>query len=402
MKVLMLSWEYPPHVIGGLGSHVADILPALDRRGVQVVLITPRWKGGARQEPLPGGSIVHRVDPPVPELGNFLADVQTTNVSLQSVAHVLFDTMGPFDVIHVHDWMVGFAGIALKHFYRTPLVATIHATERGRTGGGLHNDLNIAVHGNEWWLVYEAWRVIATTHYMAQQVIDYFNAPFDKVDIVPNGVYTDKYDALPERGSPELRDFRRHCADEDEAVVYHVGRLVGEKGPQLIVEAAPAVLAQAARAKFVIAGRGPMLDPMRRRTAELGLEDRFYFTGFIPDEDRNRLYRVADVAVFPSLYEPFGIVALEAMAAHTPVVVSKAGGFAEIVQHNETGIHVWPNDIGSLAWGIAHTLNHPDWSHARAKNAYRRLKEVYDWDRIAGQTEAVYRHVRSEREGSDW
>jgi glycosyltransferase involved in cell wall biosynthesis len=398
----MLSWEYPPHVIGGLGSHVADLLPALDESGIQVVLVTPRWKGGARQEALPGGSIVHRVDPPVPELGNFLADVQTTNVSLQSVAHVLFDTMGPFDAIHVHDWLVGFAGIALKHFYRTPLVATIHATERGRTGGGLHNDLNVAVNGNEWWLAYESWRVIATTHYMAQQVIDYFQAPWDKIDVIPNGVYTARYEAMPPRGSPELLPFRERFARDDEAIVYHVGRLVGEKGPQHLVEAAPGVLAAAPRTKFVIAGRGPMLEPMHWRTAELGLDDRFYFTGFIPDEDRNLLYRVADVAVFPSLYEPFGIVALEAMAALAPVVVGKAGGFAEIVEHNETGIHVWPGDVGSLAWGINHTLAHPAWSRARAAHAFRRLREVYDWHRIAALTAQVYRRVAAERAAADW
>jgi len=402
MRVLMLSWEYPPYVVGGLGSHVADLLPALDGPGSQVELVTPRWRGGPRRDVLPRGSQVHRVDPPVPDLTDFLAAVRATNVSLQNVAEVLFETAGPFDVIHAHDWLVCFAAVALKHLYKVPLVATIHATERGRTGGALHSDLNMAVNGNEWWLSYEAWRVVTTTQYMANQCRDYFGVPEDKLDIVPNGVYTERFDALPQRGSDALRSLRRRYADDDEQIVFHVGRLVGEKGAQLIVDAAPAILAGAPAAKFIIAGRGPMLDDLQHRVAELGLAARFFFTGFIPDEERDLLYRVADCAVFSSLYEPFGIVALEAMAARTPVVVSNTGGLAEVVDHNETGIHVWPNDKDSLAWGVCHTLNHMDWSLARVANAYEQVKTRYDWNRIAGQIRSVYTTTVAERAEVVW
>jgi glycosyltransferase involved in cell wall biosynthesis len=338
----------------------------------------------------------------VPDLADFLPAVRATNASLQNVAEVVIEEAGPFDVIHVHDWLVAFAGIALKHRYRLPLVATVHATERGRTGGGLHSDLNVAVNGNEWWLSYEAWRVITTTHYMADQCREYFGTPWDKVSIVPNGVYTERFDRLPARGSPELVEFRRRFARDDQQIVVHVGRLVGEKGAHLLVEAAAGVLAAAPGAKFVIVGRGPLLDELRQRSWDLGLGGQFFFTGFVPDEERDLLYRVADCAVFPSLYEPFGIVALEAMAARTPVVVSKTGGLAEVVDHNETGIHVWPNDAASLAWGIAHTLNRPDWSLARAENAYRKVQAAYDWDLIARQTIDVLEHVAAERAMASW
>lgn len=402
MRVLMLSWEYPPNVVGGLGSHVADLLPALDRLGCHVELVTPRWRGGPRRDNLSGGSLVHRVDPPVAELNDFLPDVRATNVSLQNVAEVLFDATGPFDLVHVHDWLVCFSGIAVKHFNKVPMLATIHATERGRTGGALYNDLNEAVNGNEWWLTYEAWRVIITTHYMADQCRDYFGVPWDKMDIVPNGVYTERFDQLPARGSEELFAFRRRYARDDEQIVYHVGRLVGEKGAHLVVDCAPAVLAQVPSAKFVVAGRGPMLEMLQARVVAMGLADRFFFTGFIPDEERDLLYRAADVAVFPSLYEPFGIVALEAMAAQTPVVVSKSGGLAEVVEHNETGIHVWSDDADSLAWGIVHTLVHWDWSLARVANAYARAQSIYNWDRIAEQTVAVYDRVVHERQSASW
>jgi glycosyltransferase involved in cell wall biosynthesis len=402
MKVLMLSWEYPPYVVGGLGSHVADLLPALDRLGGQVELVTPRWRGGSRRDALAGGSQVHRVDPPVPDLADFLPAVRATNASLQNVAEVVIEQAGPFDVIHVHDWLVCFAAIALKHQFRIPLVATIHATERGRTGGDLYNDLNVAVNGNEWWLTYEAWRVITTTHYMANQCRDYFGTPLDKLDIVANGVNTERFDRLPVRGSPGLVDFRRRFARDDEQIVFHVGRLVGEKGAQLLVEAAPRVLMAAPGAKFVIAGRGPLLAELQQRTWDAGLGAHFYFAGFISDDERDLLYRVADCAVFPSLYEPFGIVALEAMAARAPVVVSKTGGLAEVVDHNDTGIHVWPGDADSLAWGIAHTLNRPDWSVARADNAYRKVGAVYNWDLIAEQTLAVFERVAAERAVAAW
>lgn len=398
----MLSWEYPPHIVGGLGSHVADLLPALDRQGCETELVTPRWRGGDRHEALGLGSHVHRVDPPVPDMTDFLAAVRACNARLQSVAAVLIETTGPFDVIHAHDWLVCFAAAALKHLYKVPLVATIHATERGRVGGHLPSDMNLAVNGNEWWLSYEAWRVIATTHYMAAQCRDFFRVPAEKIDIVANGVYTERFDVLPERDSDEIRSFRRRFATDEEQIVFHVGRLVGEKGAGQLVAAAPAIVAGSPRAKFVIAGRGPMLDELQRQVRVMGLESRFFFTGFLPDEERDLLYRAADCAVFPSLYEPFGIVALEAMAARTPVVVTKTGGLAEVVDHNETGLHVWPDDPDSLAWGVCHTLNHPDWSMQRVANAYAKVRTVYDWDGIAEQTLAVYRQTAAERAAAAW
>jgi glycogen synthase len=162
------------------------------------------------------------------------------------------------------------------------------------------------------------------------------------------------------------------------------------------------VLAQFPQAKFVLAGTGGMEYSLRRRISELGLADKVWMTGFIPDEDRDRLYKIADVSVFPSLYEPFGIVALEAMAAECPVVVSDVGGLREVVNHNETGIIVHPDNIESLSWGILHTLQRPDWSALRAANAYRGVREDYSWERIAGRTIEVYDRVLGERQQVKW
>lgn len=425
MRILMLSWEYPPHVAGGLGAHVAALAPALARAGVRVHLVAPRWAGGELQETIvgqkprathshkssaaplrawkrklqPSSATVHRIDPPVATMGNFYADALQTNLNLEEQAQVLFDHYGGFDLIHAHDWLVGSAAASLKRIHKTPLLATIHATERGRGRGHLGGEISQAINGAEWWLTYEAWRVLCTSEFMAGEVKTYFHVPADKVDVVPNGVDCAPFDALD---ALDLGDFRARWARADERIVFNVGRLVYEKGAQLIIEAAPRVLAEIPRTKFIIAGTGGLSDYLKRRAWELGIAERVSVVGFISDDDRNRLLKVADVAVFPSLYEPFGIVALEAMAAKCPVVVSSVGGLGEVVQHNETGITVYPDSVESLAWGILHTLHRPDWAKARAENAQRLVTDEYSWDRIAVKTIAVYERIVRERAKTEW
>ncbi len=402
MKILVLSWEYPPHVVGGLGVHVAQLVPALARAGAEVHVVTPRWKGGANEQVIEGTSgraIIHRVDPPFGGMGNFFADARQTNLNLQDYAHALWEQVGGFDLIHVHDWLVAFAGASLKRLHKIPLVATIHATERGRGRGNLENEIAQAINGAEWWLAYEAWRVICTSRYMVGEVMNYFQIPSDKIEIVPNGVDTSPFDALD---GQDLSEFRARWTMPEERLVFNVGRLVYEKGAHLIVEAAPSVLAQMPQAKFVIAGTGGLSEQLHNRVRELGIAHKVNIAGFITDQDRDCLLRIADVAVYPSLYEPFGIVALEAMAAHCPVIVSSVGGLGEVVQLHETGITVYPNDAASLAWGILHTLQHPDWSRARAENAYRLVQTEYNWRRVAEMTLHVYARVIQERASVDW
>jgi glycosyltransferase involved in cell wall biosynthesis len=418
----MLSWEYPPHVVGGLGTHVAALVPALARQGVTVHLVTPRWGGGEAEEVVeehapasPGTSLVTRhlsldtrpsslariarVDPPVAMMGNFYADVQQTNLNIEEVSEEHWQKGGGFDLIHAHDWLVAFAACSLKRLHKTPLVATIHATERGRGRGTLGGEMSQAINGTEWWLAYEAWRVITASQFMADEVKNYFQVPFDKVDVVPNGVDTAPFDALEDL---DLGDFRAKWAAPDEHIVFFVGRVQHEKGAHLIVEAAPRVLAEIPNVQFVIAGTGAMMGAIRERARDLGVADHVNVAGFISDEDRNKLLRVADAAIFPSLYEPFGIVALEAMAAKCPVIVSEVGGLKEVVQHGETGVTIYPDNVESLAWGVLHTLQRPDWAQARATNAYRMVREEYNWDRIAEKTAAVYTRILAEREKIAW
>jgi len=394
----MFSWEYPPHVVGGLGEHVANLVPALGALGVDVHLITPRWAGGPSEEQGPNYTI-HRVDPPTFEAPNIHTAAWQTNLVMEEHAENLWRTVGPFDLLHAHDWLAAFAPVALKRSYKVPLIATIHATERGRNRGDLHGEISQAIHNVEWWLTYEAWRVICASRYMAYEVGSFFQVPADKVDVIPNGVDVTRFAACREE---DLTAFRGMYALPEEEIVFNIGRVVYEKGTGVLVEAVPRVLRDFPRAKFVIAGTGGYVNELRQRASDLGVADKILFTGFIPDEARDRLYCVASCAVFPSLYEPFGIVALQAMAARTPVVVSEVGGLAEVVKHAETGITVYPNNPDSLAWGIVHTLSRPDWARQRAENAYRVVLEEYNWPIIARHTLSTYERVVAERAKADW
>ena len=398
MRVLMFSWEYPPHVVGGLGEHVANLVPALASQGVEVHLITPRWAGGPSEE-RGEGYWIHRVDPPTFDAPDIHTAAWQTNLVMEKHAENLWRSTGPFDLLHGHDWLAAFAPVALKRSVKTPLVATIHATERGRNQGQVRGETSQAINNVEWWLTYEAWRVICCSRFMAGEVGGYFQVPADKVDVIPNGVNADRYTRWQRQ---DLVGFRGMYALPEEEIIYNVGRVVPEKGVGVLVEAMPRILAQYPRAKLVVAGTGGYANALRQRASELGVAHKVLLTGYIADEDRDRLYRVAACAAFPSLYEPFGIVALEAMAAQTPVVVSEVGGLAEVVRHGETGITVYPNNPESLAWGILHTLQRPDWARQRAENAYRMVLEEYNWTVIARRTAEVYRRVVDERAKTAW
>jgi len=262
---------------------------------------------------------------------------------------------------------------------------------------GLHNDQQRYISSIEWWLTYEAWKVIVCSRHMKNEVQGVFNVPGDKVEIIPNGVKTEKFRAVNiEPG------FKNRFARDDEKVVFFVGRLVREKGVQVLIESAPSILHAFPNAKFVIAGKGPMEGELHYRARAMGLEDKILFTGYIDDETRNKLYSVSTVAVFPSLYEPFGIVALEAMAAGTPVVVSDTGGLSEIVTHGDNGLKAYPGNANSLANNIVRLLTDEVYAAQIKNRAGRLVKEVYDWSAIAQRTLSLYNSILREYRRSPW
>jgi glycosyltransferase involved in cell wall biosynthesis len=231
---------------------------------------------------------------------------------------------------------------------------------------------------------------------MASEVSSAFGLPRENIQVIPNGVDPTNF-ARPFSKD----DLRRRYADPTEKLVLYVGRLVYEKGVGVLISAVPRVLSKV-NAKFVIVGDGYMRDDLSREARRVGVADKVFFTGFLDDDTAKALYRCADVCVVPSLYEPFGIVALEAMASGTPVVATNVGGLGEIVDHGRTGVHVFPNDPDSLAWGILRVLTAEELSKALAPNAYEKALRVYSWKRIAEMTERVYRQVLAEYSAGFW
>jgi len=391
-RVLMLSWEFPPRIIGGIARHVDELSRALARKGVEVDVLTAHHPGAPSAEVLPEGGgrvrVMRAAPAPVHPL-DFISDIHQLNFGL--LERLLSERETGYDLVHGHDWLVAFACRTLKHGRGIPLVATIHATEAGRNQG-ISSPVQSYIHSLEWLLTYDAWRVICCSQGMAGEVMTGLQTPADKVRVVPNGVDPKRVECRD--SAAQLAAFRRRWAAPQERIVFFVGRLVREKGAEILIEALPEVVAAHPEAKFVIAGGG-YSDHLRARAGALGLGHKVVFTGFLPEEDLPRLYAIAEVAAFPSLYEPFGIVALEAMAAGVPVVTSDIGGFREVVRPGETGLHTWANNPHSLAWGITRVLSDPALA-ARLRRAGRReVGRRYQWDGIATETLVIYDEVLS-------
>lgn len=384
----MLSWEYPPHVVGGMGRHVAELSPALVKQGVEVHIITPIAEEEKTGHFIEEGVQVHRVLAPQLSADNnqtIYDKALAINQALEAQARQLLELAD--GVIHTHDWLTCFAGIALHQEQLCNLVATIHATERGRSRGFVVNELQQAIEEAENELVANASQIIVCSHYMSDEVQSFFQAPADKLTIIPNGV--DLVD-LTENIDHDLAEFRTNYAAPDEQLVFTVARLVYEKGIHLLVSAALHILEAVPNTQIIIAGRGPETTYLQQHIEQLGITNRVHLIGFISDEDKERLFQVADCAVFPSLYEPFGIVALEAMALGCPVIVSDVGGLSEVVQQAQNGLKIQADDEQSLAEGIIHALQNSELMAQYAATARHSVQELYNWPRIADLTRQVY------------
>ena len=393
MKILVLSWEFPPYIEGGLGEHVRGLVSALieDISDLELHLITPDFNGLASHESS-GRLHVHRVPVNRPAQDSIYTDVLKANTAFYATAVQLVNSGSVFDVIHVHDWLAGFAAIDMQTMLSVPLVATIHATERGRYRGLLNSELSFAIDATEARLARTAQQVIVCSPAMQHEVQHFFGVPTERLHVIPNGIDSQRLQILRHE---ELSAFRARFAHPDERLVFNVGRLVYEKGADLLVQSATQVLMRVPNTRFVIGGRGPLLDPLRQRVAEMGLQERVLLPGYLSDDVRDRLYVVADVCAFPSRYEPFGIVALEAMAAGTPVIVSDVGGLGEVVRHEETGLTVYAGDANSLAWAVTRVLEDQPAAAVRAERALAEVESVWNWQIIARSTADVYRESAS-------
>src|SRR5437588_4536112 len=400
MRVIMLSWEYPPRIVGGISPHVHDLSQQLVKQGIEVHVVTKETPIAPDEEVEPSGVHVHRVHlDQKPK--DFIHEIQLLNVATELRVRQLLEDWRPGGqptVFHAHDWLSLDAARDLKYEYMLPMIATVHATEEGRNGG-IHNDMQLYIHEQEYWLTYEAWRVIVCSEYMRGEVLRSFNCPYDKSDVIYNGVDAKKFDF--QWTEQERAEWRAKFALSDQKVVVYVGRFVREKGIHVLLDSASAVLAQEPKAKFVIVGGG-MREKYERFVHWYGLSDKVVFTGFMANRNLFAMYRIADVAAFPSLYEPFGIVALEAMASAAPVVASDAGGLQEVVLHDKTGTLSYAGDPNSLAWGMLRVMQDPLRAQRLAKAAKARLHTDFDWSHIAEKTIGVYNRVWQEFMQSYW
>lgn len=376
-----------------MGKHVEELTPELLAADLdlQLHLVTPTFVEESRNGTNNGKPAkrlhVHRVAVARPLHDTYFQDMQVANELLLRRVEELHAEVGRFDLVHTHDWLTGFAARAYSSAHGVPLVATIHATERGRLRGHIMHDLQWRIDGAERELAQEAQEIIACSPAMAYEVEIFFGVPSAAIKVIPNGVRPARFDRLR---TLDHSAFRLRYAQPDEEIVFNVGRLVYEKGSDLLIEAAARVVAQRPQTRFVIGGTGPLQGRLENRVRELSLGHKVMLTGFLSDEDRDRLYLVANCCVFPSRYEPFGIVALESMAAGTPVVVTNVGGLGGVVAHEETGITVYPDNVDSLTWGIMRTLEDPEAARQRAERARRAVRKQFAWSRIARSTLAVY------------
>ena len=385
-RVLILSWEYPPLIEGGLARHVRKLSEGLVDRGVEVHVLTRGGEESPATEVMAGVRIHRVIEPKRPtELGEFVAWVERMNSDMLAAGVELGDRY-EFDLVHGHDWLVAMACDHLAKRFGCPLVTTIHATEHGRHQGWVDKHPQSYIHGVEQWITNRADRVIACSYYMREQVADIFGVDEERISVIPNGI--DPGD-LRYGEEPELARLRSEFARPDEKLVLLIGRLVYEKGFQLALEAMPRVIAEAPGTRFLVAGSGTHEAELHRQASELGLEEHGTFLGWIGDDVLHSLYRIADVCVVPSIYEPFGLVALEAMASGCPCIVADTGGLREVVPDDGAGLRFRARDPEALADVAVRVLCDPQLGERLVAEGLDHIRS-FDWADVAADTAELY------------
>jgi glycogen(starch) synthase len=391
--VLILSWEYPPLIEGGLARHVRKLSEALVERGAEVHVLT---RGGEEspEEEVAAGVAIHRVrEPKRPtELGEFVAWVEHMNADMLAVGVELGDRYD-FDVVHGHDWLVASACDHLAKRFDTPLLTTIHATEYGRHQGWVDKHPQSYIHGVERWITNRSERVVACSHYMGEQISDIFGVEEERIEVIPNGIDPDD---LQPHDDAELARLRAQFAAPEEKLVVLIGRLVYEKGFQLALEAMPRVIDRIPETRFLVAGSGTHEAELRKQAEQLGLNSHGTFLGWIGDDVLHSLYRIADLTVVPSIYEPFGLVALEAMASGCPCIVADTGGLREVVPHEEAGLRFRARDPDALADVAIRVLGDEELGSRLVQEGLEHIRR-FDWADVAERTAAVYERLVADR-----
>ena len=339
--------------------------------------------------------MVHRVrEPERPrDLTEFVTWIEHMNADMLAAGVEVGDRYD-FDVVHGHDWLVASAGDHLAKRFRCPFVVTIHATEYGRHQGWVDKHPQSYIHGVERWMANRAERVITCSAYMREHVADIYGLEEERIAVIPNGI--DPSELVP---VDDLDTLRARFAEPDERLVLLVGRLVYEKGFQLALEALPGLIERVGNVRFLVAGSGTAEAELREQASELGLDEHGTFLGWIGDDVLHSLYRIADLTVVPSIYEPFGLVALEAMASGCPCLVADTGGLREVVPQRERGPALplaRPGVAGQMAERLLTDAALRDRLVAEASEHVL----SFDWADVARQAGPLYGEARSLAAGS--
>jgi glycogen(starch) synthase len=393
--VLLLSWEYPPVIEGGLARHVRKLAEALVRRGVCVDVLTRGSGEGAGEVSVRerGGVTVYRVPEPgwPRDLDRFVAWVEQMNDDMLAAGMTLAQERS-YDLIHGHDWLVAHASSALSDRLAIPYATTIHATEHGRHQGWVQDQPQAHIHAVERSMARRAERVIVCSYYMRGHVADIFDIDERRIAVIPNGI--DPRDLQP---VGDLEALRREFAQPQDRLVLLIGRLVYEKGFQLALDALPGVIERVGAVRFVVAGSGTHEGELRAQAQRLGLSEHGVFLGWIGDDALHSLYRIADLCVVPSIYEPFGLVALEAMASGCPCIVADTGGLREVVPPGErVGLRFNGGDAEHLGVMIERLLVDGELRDRLVTEASEHVLR-FDWDDIAQRTHTIYSELTTAR-----
>jgi glycogen synthase len=383
MKIALLSWESLHSIpVGGIATHVTELAAGLERLGHEVHVYTRMGRGQSHYERIHG---VHYHRCPFDLNSNFVDEI---NNMCRSFVHHVFETenfCGPFDVIHAHDWLTANAMIWIHQGRGRRCVFTIHSTEYGRCGNKFSNGQSERIRYQERVGCHWAHRMIAVSRALQREVEWMYEVPESKISVIYNGVNVRNFDGWIEPAAIK----RRYAIGPTDPTVLFVGRMAHQKGPDLLIEAAPSILRYYSRAKFVFAGEGELSKPVEARARQLGVAHATRFLGFQSNGALADLYRSCDVVCVPSRNEPFGIVILEAWSAGKPVVSTRNGGPEEFVWHNVNGLKVYA-DVNSIAWGLGTLFTDFDWARWMGRNGRIAAETAFTWDAVAEQTGRVY------------
>ncbi|ALG13207.1 glycosyltransferase family 4 protein [Kibdelosporangium phytohabitans] len=397
MRVLMLSWEYPPVVVGGLGRHVYALAKHMSEAGHEVVVLCREQAGTdvithPTTDEMIGGVRVIRVAEDPPHLvfeRDLVAWTLAMGHAMVRAGLALLKNWQP-DVIHAHDWLVTHPAVALAEETGKPLVATIHATEAGRHSGWLSQPLNQQVHSVEWWLANRADALVTCSSAMRAEVAHLFEVDPADITVIHNGIEPRSW-RVP---AATVRATHEQYNPGGGPMLLFFGRLEWEKGVQDLVAALPRIRRSHPGTRLVIAGKGRHAAELVKDARKARVLRSVDFVGHLTDRELVAALAAADVVVLPSRYEPFGIVALEAAAAGAPLVASTAGGLGEVVVHDETGLSFAPGDVEGIAASVRAVLDDPAAAKRRTRAAKARLTSDFDWATIASATVQVYRGAR--------